>query len=123
MLWLRISNGYSAASAPFTASDGASLRAACARALADGPVSRGELQVRDDHGDWYAPVLVGEPAGYNNGAYVRVLVDERLLDRRPPDDWNSVFSWCVASHEHGRRLDAFARDVADDAIDNTDLQQ
>lgn len=120
-LHLRLSDGVSRA-VPFTARDGRSLADACvsayARYVADTtPAPRTppvlEIQVRplsDETSGWFSPCQV-----VNGGAarYVRVYVSAAILERRPPDDWTEIWSWCEASRAHDRALSAFARRAAE----------
>lgn len=119
---LRLSNGVSAAE-EFSASDARSLADGARRAFGryvrrHGPYLYGRrpvlllLQIAPASEPrtvgWFAPC---RPAG-EAVRYVEVTVSAELLERRPPDDWTEIWSWCQLSRAHDRALTAFAGRVA-----------
>lgn len=122
---VRLSNQLDAA-VEFSAQDGRTLAAGCARAFARYVAQHGAtqfghpvrlaLQVRPTVGDphgWVCPIRGATP--------VEVFVSAELLDRRPPDDWTNLWEWVVAARAHDDALGQFMRDVRADTAHGLDL--
>jgi hypothetical protein len=107
----RLSDGVAAA-VEFSAQDAATLRAGCARALAQytaayrRPTARLELQVRPvPPSEWTLGWLVPMRG---SGLPVQVFVSATLLARRPPDDWTEIWQWVVNTRRQDHQLDGLA---------------